>query len=197
MAITPTGTIADDLLRITDDGTFSDGCAEPWVVNVLTALLVANASRNVIEIGGFQGRTSRALLRAMQPLPWPKLFTVCELEPERAQDVANALERGGKCNYAKVVNANSLDWISTLPAESVDFVWLDGSHEKEHVYQELCMLRPKLAKGALLCGHDVFGRCDLQQVFALFASQTGWRSMSLDLPIAGPAGGIGIVQKPR
>lgn len=190
-------TTAQDLLRVTDDGTFEHGSAEPWIANVLTALLVANASRNVVEIGGFQGRTSRALLKAMQALPWAKSFTVCELEPERAALVQAALDADGHCNYAKVVIANSLDWIPTIPAGSLDLVWLDGNHEKQHVLFELQGLLSKMAPGGLICGHDCFGSCDLQQVFSLVASQVGWRSMSLDLPRIGPAGGIGLLQRPR
>jgi len=188
--------IAAALLRITDDGTFADGCAEPWVADVLAALLVANASRTVIEIGGFQGRTSRRLLNALKPLPWPKSFTVCELEPHRAAAVRAALALDGVCAYANVVCASSLDWIPTLPDESVDFVWLDGNHEKPHVYRELEALLPKMAPGGMICGHDVFGVCDLVQVFGAVAHER-YHWICLDLPRLGPAGGIGIIQIPR
>ncbi len=198
MTITCTDPTALALLRVTDDaGDFTDGSAEPWVRDVLAALLVANASRTVVEVGGFRGATSARLLRAMLPLPWSKSLTVCEIDPQRAVDVQAALDANGKCGYAKVVVANSLDWIPTLPAESVDFCWLDGNHEKQHVLFELHALLSRMAPGGIVAGHDVFGSCQLSEVFALVASQTGWRSMSLDLPMLGPAGGIGLLQRPR
>lgn len=203
--ITPShaDTAPQQLLRIMDDpaNPFHAGSAEPWVANVLAALLRANATRVAVEIGCFEGRTSKVLLNALADLPWPTKLLLCELEPERAAKVADTISDGVKILHSpervQICVGNSLDWIPTLPDESVDFVWLDGSHEKHHVLQELHLLRSKLAPGGLLCGHDVFGSCDLQEIFALMQLQTGWRSMSLDLPKLGPAGGIGILQKPR
>lgn len=194
--------VAQQLLKVTDDGTFADGCAEPWVASVVAALLRANATRVAVEIGGFRGRTSRILLNAMKDLPWPKSFTVCELEPERAAMVRASLDRDGVCAYAKVVTASSLDWIPTLPDESVDFVWLDGCHELGHVGYEIGLMLPKLTPGGIIAGHDVYGVCDLQRLFSdkmrmeiMFG--VPWPAMSLDLPRLGPAGGIGLIQRPR
>ena len=185
------------LLRAADDLDWHPGCAEPWVADVLASLLRANATRVAIEIGGFEGYTSRHLQRALSTLPWQKSLTVCEIDHDRARATRRTLCRDGICGYVKVMCADSLDWIPTLDAESVDFVWLDGCHEKPHVYRELRALVPKMAPGGLLCGHDVFGSTDLQEVFARVAVETGWRSMSLDLPMLGPAGGIGCLQRPR
>ncbi len=194
-----TSIVANDMLRAANEPNWNEGSAEPWVTDILAALVRGNATRNAIEVGGFQGYTSARLYAALQPLPWRTTLTVCEIDPDRADLVRAAIAGPAKAlvNNASVVVANSLDWIPTLPAESIDFVWLDGNHEKQHVMFELHALLTKMAPGGLICGHDVFGSCDLQQVFAMVASQVGWCSMSLDLPALGPAGGIGIIQRPR
>lgn len=185
---------ARELLRAADDSTWHAGSAEPWVADVLAALVCANATRVAVEIGCFEGYTTQRIADALAPLPWNTTLLLCEIDPNRAATVSKRL--GIRRNVTLTV-ANSLDWIPTLPAESVDFVWLDGNHEKQHVMFELQALLTKMAPGGMICGHDVFGVCDLQQVFAMVAAQTGWRSMSLDLPRLGPAGGIGILQRPR
>ena len=199
MELTPTSPIdvVAELFRTYDDQYWRTGSAEPWVVDILAALLRGNATRTAIEIGGFEGYTSRALLKAMQTLPWQKSLTVCELDPERAALVQAALSANGHCNYASVVCANSLDWIPTLPNASVDFVWLDGNHEQSHVWCELQELAPKLAPGGLICGHDVFGTCALWRLFEEMAVATGWLGMSLNLPALSHAGGLGLIQRPR
>lgn len=188
---------AVELLRVAQDAEWKEGSAEPWVRDVLCALLRANASRTVIEIGGFEGYTSRALLAALKSMPGEKSFTVCELDPQRVAGVQAALDADGRCAFARVACADSLAWIPTLASASVDFVWLDGCHEKPHVLQEIRSLWPKLAPGGIIAGHDVFGVCDLREVFDYVADRFGWSSMSLDLPRLGPAGGIGLLQKPR
>jgi predicted O-methyltransferase YrrM len=182
------------IFRATD---WRAGSAEPWVADVLRSLVLANDTHVAIEIGGFQGFTSKRLARALAWLPHATSLTVCEIDAERAQltddAVCAALREIAATRVAfRVVLDDSLHWIPTLQNESVDFAWLDGNHEQEHVAREIELLVPKLAPGGLLCGHDVFGVCRLNEVFARWSN-----SFSLDLPRLGPAGGIGIIQAPR
>lgn len=177
-----------ELLNATDDGTWRAGSAEPWVADVLAALIVANDVHTAVEIGGFQGYTSLRIARALARLPHDSSLTVCEIDSVRAADVTAKLTPVTTRVRRNVVIADSLEWIPTLRDASVDFVWLDGNHEHAHVAREIELLLPKLAPGGLLCGHDVFGVCDLQQEFRHFGGY------ALDLARLGPAGGIGILQ---
>jgi predicted O-methyltransferase YrrM len=181
-----------------DAAEWQAGSSEPWIARLVAQLVIANDCRRVVEIGGFKGYTTRHIAEALCCLPHATSLTVCEIDDARARDVSTALNEfcGGEFS-ASVAVADSLAWIPTLADESVDFVWLDGNHEKLHVLRELHALTPKLTPGGIICGHDVFGVCDLREVFALAASQVQWPSMSLDLPRLGPAGGIGILQRPR
>lgn len=187
-----------ELYNAHHDPDWRAGSAEPWIANVLAELVVANNTRTAVEIGGFQGFTSKRIARALGRLPHATEFMVCEIDPDRAAQVRNALFHIVRpSTRAQVIQADSHEWIPTLSPESVDFVWLDGNHEKRHVWREIRLLLPKLAPGGIICGHDVFGVCDLQEVFRVAAADCGWPSMSLDLPRLGPAGGIGILQRPR
>lgn len=195
---------AHALLRLANDPSWRDGSAEPYVADVLAALLRANGAGTAVEIGGFQGATSRRLAHALGQLPWDVALTVCEIDPQRADDVRSVLAsvtRKHRDSFA-VVCADSLTWIPTLPDNSVDFVWLDGCHELGHVAAEIGLMLPKLAPGGILAGHDVYGSCNLQRLFSdkmrmEIMYGVAWPAMALDLPRMGPAGGIGLIQRPR
>jgi predicted O-methyltransferase YrrM len=189
---TDADTLAYELLAASGAADFAAGSAEPWVADVLAALVVATGTRRAIEVGGFQGRTSEALARALARCPWPTHLTVCEIDPTRATDV---LERIGKLTLPTVrrdvVLSDSHVWLPALAAGSVDFAWLDGNHEQAHVAREIELLLPAMRPGGLICGHDVFGVCRLSEVFTHFGGY------ALDVPRLGPAGGIGLLQVPR
>ena len=66
---------------------------------------------------------------------------------------------------------------------------VDDEHSKEHVDRELSALIPKMRRPrGLILGHDVFGSCDLQEIFAKHGGY------ALDFPRLGLAGGIGVLQ---
>lgn len=182
-----------ELLNVHPDAAeWQAGSSEPWIARLVAQLVIANDCRRAVEIGGFKGYTSRHIAEALCCLPHPTELTVCEIDPERARDVDAVLGafRGGEFT-ANIAVADSHAWIPTLPDASIDLVWLDGNHEKPHVAREISLLWPKLAPGGLIVGHDAFGVCDLQEVFVRMGGY------ALDLPRLGPAGGIGILQRPR
>lgn len=173
------------------------GSSEPWIVNLLASLITASGARTAIEIGCFDGYASVHIVEALSRQPWPTTFIGCEIDPERAQRVAYALEPYGKRVDTTIVQDDSHTWIPTLDNESIDFGWVDGNHEKDHVAKELYLLLPKMRKRGLICLHDVWGVCDLQDVVSIVSGhnpQFVLGAVSLDLPRLGPAGGIGILQ---
>src|SRR3990167_387935 len=201
MALTPLDATSAPyaLARLYDAPDFHAGCAEPWIAEVLCALVLANHARVVLEVGGFEGFTSKRLMRTLARIPDETLLTVCEIDSARAEAVdrvlfaehAEIVKQYRPSKRYHVICADSHHWIPTLADASLDFVWLEGNHEAHHVAREIELLLPKLAPGALLCGHDVFGVCDLRYVFRHFGGY------ALDLLRLGPAGGIGVIQKPR
>lgn len=164
------------------------GSSEPWIVNLLASLITACGARTAIEIGCFDGYASVHIVEALSRQPWPTTFIGCEIDIERAQRVAAALEPYEPRVNTIIIHDDSHRWIPTIIDETVDFAWVDGNHTKPHVARELELLIPKMKRGGIICGHDAFGVCDLQEVFVAFGGY------ALDLPRLGPAGGIGILQ---
>jgi predicted O-methyltransferase YrrM len=57
----------------------------------------------------------------------------------------------------KVVNlikGHSQDVVSKYPDETLDFCFIDGSHEYEDVKKDIQAYLPKVKKGGILAGHD-------------------------------------------
>lgn len=143
----------------------------------------------VCEFGGFLGHTSLRLAQAMAS----GTLIIAEYDPE-APERAHAIEtRLIDANLPKslnwqVLHSDALTVIGQLPDESVDLCYLDDDHQSHHVHEEITRLLPKIRPGGLICGHDVYGSCQLHEVFTHFGGY------SLDLPRLGAAGGLGILQ---
>lgn len=171
--------------------TFTSGCAEPWIAQLVCALLAASSHRVVLETGTFTGTTAAWLCLTLARSGGGE-FIGCELDPDRALAAQNRLEALGLPETVKwrILQGDVLETLKSIPDASLGFVWVDDDHTHPHVDAELQALFPKCASGALITGHDVYGSCDLQQEFRKYGGY------ALDLPRLGPAGGIGLLQVP-
>lgn len=169
-------------------GNYLSGCTEPWNVEILAALLKASNAKTVLECGGYLGTTSAWLALTLQQMGGGTLH-IAELEAERAAACDKRLSEIAlpDVNW-RVWHDDVFNVIAQMPDESVDFAWVDDSHEKPHVDRELTALIPKMTRKGLITGHDVWGSTDLQEIFAKHGGY------SLDFPRLGLAGGIGVIQ---
>ena len=171
--------------------TYQPGSTEPWIVELLAALLKASGQKTVLELGGYIGITSAWLALTLAQMGGGDL-TIAEYDPEapeRADAVQTRLEALNLTNVTwRVMRDDAVRVIRSLPDESLGLVYVDDNHEKAHVHEELDALIPKMVPGGLITGHDVWGTCELREVFERFGGY------AIDLPRLGPAGGLGILQ---
>ncbi len=171
-----------------DLGNYLSGSTEPWNVEILASLLKASCAETVLECGGYLGCTSAWLAMTLQQMGRGTLH-IAELEAERAAACDKRLsELPIPAVHWKVWQDDVFNVIASLPDESIDFAWVDDNHEKAHVDRELTALEPKMRRQGLICGHDVWGSCDLQEIFVKHGGY------ALDFPKVGLAGGIGVIQ---
>lgn len=164
------------------------GDTEPWVVDIVAAMLLASGQRAVLELGGFHGATSSALLDVLirGQSPFAKLIVV-EYDAALAQTTREALS-GFDPKTWDVWEMDSLDALRQLDDRSIGFAWVDDSHDTPHVLDELKLLIPKMVDDGLILFHDVCGGYRLHHVVSLYGGY------SLNLPRVSSSGGLGILQ---
>jgi Methyltransferase domain len=70
-------------------------------------------------------------------------------QASRAVEAAN--EHGTEVHFHI---GDDVEWLSGLPDASLDWVYIDSSHEYEHTRAELLAAKPKMKAHALICGDD-------------------------------------------
>lgn len=166
------------------------GSTEPWITNLIYSFAVASGARNILETGGFMGRTSLRLAEALSILGGGSLM-VCEIEPERQTAIAKRLCTIKDPKVHVLMRGDAIKAITELPSRTIDLAFVDDNHEHAHVEKEIALLWPRMRKGGLILFHDVYGLCEIRREVEKFGGY------SIDLPRLGPAGGLGIIQVNR
>lgn len=118
----------------------------------------ASAHMAILEIGGFKGRSTRALADATSGV----VFVIDDWNNSivgHADGAARALfhRNLGDVLGSKVFafEQNSQDGIpSALHVRAFDMLWVDGNHTYEAVSSDLRTFGPLVIPGGLICGHD-------------------------------------------
>jgi hypothetical protein len=127
------------------------------------------------EIGVFTGAFSEMLLQVTKPKrfyavdPWWSVFG--ERFPNWGEYTANgqlqtraahaaAVHRASRFKNAHVVVSEAVEWAQTLPADSLDWAYIDSLHEYEPTLNELLALEQRLRPEGVLLGDDCWPRRD-------------------------------------
>ena len=118
-----------------------------------------------VEIGVYEGDYSEILLSKWNGSklhlvdPWRELDDyrdgmnaptgICD---ERLRRTISRLEPFG--NRFEIHRRKSSEAAEEFKSESLDFVYIDGNHDFQHVSEDIRLWFPKLRKGGLLAGHD-------------------------------------------
>lgn len=127
------------------------------------------------EIGVFTGGFSEMMLEVTKPIqffavdPWWLLFgerfpnwgeysAHGKLETRAAYEAA--VHRTARFKGAELVPSTALDWINTLGPNSIDWAYIDSSHQYEPTLKELTAIERKLTPDGVLLGDDCWPRRD-------------------------------------
>lgn len=149
------------------DGWMSDAEAR-WLA------LQASIHRNIVEIGSWTGKSSRAMgdntpgklhcvdtwigtdaLNGAQPAALPGVHKIIDNVPENwVYDTFCTHMRGLLGTKVIPLRMPSLHAAVEMSGEDLDMIFIDGDHSYEGVKADINAWLPKLTPGGLICGHD-------------------------------------------
>lgn len=154
---------------------YASGSTEPWTVSVLQALVRLTRPEALLELGTFEGRTTRALASVMS-----KHATLCTVDLQK---------RFAEPFEDRRIHFHAMDAIEFLRRNPTPwhFAFVDDDHDAAHVAEELDLLLACMAPGGLIVGHDVLGPFNLAP---LFVERGGF---IIELPHLHAAGSLGVI----
>ena len=182
-------------------GGYADGATEPWIQQIVAALLVASHKRTVLELGSYRGHTAVWLCHTLSRMGGGEYLGVDNVSGRQAATLTRlSLLNPANVRY-QVVQGDALVVLRSLPARSVGFAWVDDDHAPKHVAEELELLynpvmpdQSKMVSGGIIAMHDVYG--GEERMTPLRSVCVAAHGYALDFPRIGLLGGLGIVQVP-
>lgn len=119
----------------------------------------------IAELGVFDGLHAREIHELASPGmlhlvdPWAGTWPSGDQDGRnmRHVDLGRALESiawWAKGKRVALWRGGSLEWLRDRPHGSLDVVYLDSLHHREHVLAELRAALPRMRPGGWICGHD-------------------------------------------
>lgn len=118
-----------------------------------------------VEVGVCTGAFSEVLCKANPNLSLKSVdpynvvyndYRTMRIGEEEQQDLfVQATERLAPYN-CEIIRKTSLEAVVDFPYESIDFVYIDGSHEFDYVMTDLIEWGKRVKKGGIISGHDYY-----------------------------------------
>ena len=102
-----------------------------------------------MEIGVYRGGHARLIWDISQPTRM--ILVDIEVQPRITKMFAEQIERGSVC----IVNGRSPDVLEMWKPHSVDWVYVDASHDEVSVFHDLQVARTLVHQSGIIAGHDI------------------------------------------
>lgn len=127
--------------------------------NILAELILRNNYKTFVEVGVYEGNTSRYLLGRFPELhiyavdPYKHYSGYATANLSRAKDIATDVLHHDRVLWVKEF---SIDAASRFDEESLDIVFIDANHKYGYVKEDLQAWWPKVRRGGIMSGHDFY-----------------------------------------
>jgi hypothetical protein len=109
---------------------------------------------NYLEIGAFEGRSAVWMLENILTAPTARLTVIDIFDGPYEAKYRSNIERSGARDRVATIKGSSQVEAGSLPLESFDIVYIDGSHEKANVLVDAVLGWRVLKPGGLLIFDD-------------------------------------------
>lgn len=133
-----------------------------------------------VEIGVQMGINSDSILHElnMEMLylidPWEK-YDNYDRNYDYDTSMSLVVEKFIFKNNVSIIRDYSEKAYFQIEDNSLDFIYIDGNHDYEHVYQDIMLYYPKIKKGGVISGHDSFNCPDVLEAVRDFCESIGVR----------------------
>lgn len=163
--------------------------SEKEVGQFLASLIRLTKARTVLEIGVFEGETSKDLIEA---LPKGGMYVGVDIEDLRTTESKQLFTQAGKDGKViEFILGNSISVMPKLQKNHYDIIFIDGLHEFEHVIKEFKFAEQLITRNGLIVFHDSLHIEGVKQVVE-YAAAYNYRMINIDTP---EKRGIAIVTK--
>jgi predicted O-methyltransferase YrrM len=141
------------------------GTREAWALRQAVATVPGSGAVRVVEIGSWKGRSTIALASGAAARPGGGVVYAIDPhrggvphritgEPDSYEAFLHNLERAGVRDVVEPLRATSREARPSVADDSVDVLFIDGSHRYDDVLDDLDAWRPALRVGAHVAMHD-------------------------------------------
>lgn len=135
---------------------------------------------NIVEIGSYRGESTQiindcfanAIINAIDPYtPYREDGSTYDLNKQGLELQEAEVEFDAVClkfPNIKKNKAHSLDFVSSVPDQSLDFIYIDGDHSYEAVKKDIVAWIPKVKIGGVISGHDFSWRTVQRALWEVF-----------------------------
>jgi predicted O-methyltransferase YrrM len=133
-------------------------------IETISNILNNSGAKTGVEIGVFKGEFSRNILERWNGTlylvdPWRELSDEEYLDSSNHKNHRDAFAQTmeaikGFENRAFMLRGLGEEMVHLFKDNSLDYIYIDGNHDYDHVKQDLELWWPKLKAGGLLAGHD-------------------------------------------
>jgi len=133
-------------------------------IETISTILNNSGAMTGVEIGVFKGEFSRNILERWNGTlylvdPWRELSDEEYLDSSNHKNHQDAFAQTmesikGFENRAFMLRGLGEEMIHLFQDNSLDYIYIDGNHDYDHVKQDLELWWPKLKQGGLMSGHD-------------------------------------------
>lgn len=125
--------------------------------------LAGNGPRKGVEIGVRYGKFSKILCGANPELelksidPYKVIYNEWETAAYGKNNLESIFRRAKKLlapYNTEIVRKTSMEAVRDFPYESLDFVYIDGSHEFDYVMCDIVEWGKRVKRGGIISGHD-------------------------------------------